>query len=421
MKTYLLGPSAVRKLDALFRGKGEVTSSPLAWAGVTDERSFEAPYTVRWAQSENGGSGAWLIWLPSETILMVGSAAVDPSAELTAAQDYPEGWFVLDMLSSSSGGNVYLNVHQPKEGEPTAKFADEPDEPLSGETMTPILIAETSVDSSTGERQVKQFVSSTITIGAAEEHPIPWDLKLDGGDLYVFSPVAYVITANGKRKSQLKIILDGATEGEWFKVESLYNPVCCVICASVSGSGVISYSVATREPSDAIVLFKQVIGTFTMPTGTRPVTGFTQLRRGAPTINGLGIADAASIFLNDNGETEIKGFKDQASETTKLSQHLRAQEEFAGQVLVRTEVDGVKMLLFVPIGNGLGGGGGGSTTGYTGTINVPTGNTRCNEDSGWYIQNEYATWTFNNGLLESVGSARWPASGGLATTPLSGT
>lgn len=252
--------------------------------------------------------------------------------------------------------------------------------------------------------------------------PIPWDLKLDGGELYVFSPIAYVVTAKGKRKSELKIILDGAKEGEWFKVERLYTPFCCVICASVSDSGVVSYSVYTREPSDAIVLFKQVIGTFSMPTGTRPVTGFTQFRRGAPTINGLGIADAASIFLNDNGETEIKGFKAQASETTKLSQHLQAQTEFAGQVLVRTEVNGVKTLLFVPIGNGLGsGGGGGSTAGYTGTIDVPTGNTRCNEESGWYIQNEYATWTFENGLLMSVGSARWPTSGGLATTPLSGT
>lgn len=251
-----------------------------------------------------------------------------------------------------------------------------------------------------------------------DDTPIPWDLKLDGGDLYVFSPIAYVITANEKRKSQLKIIVDGATEGEWFKIQSLYNPVCCVICASVSGSGVISYSVATREPSDAIVLFKQVIGTFSMPTGTRPVTGFTQLRRGAPTINGLGIADATSIFLNDNGETEIKGFKAQASETTKLAQHLQAQDEFAGQVLVRTEVDGVKKLLFVPIGNGLGGGGG-STTGYTGTIDVPTGNMRCNVESGYYIQNEFKPWTFENGLLKTVGSAQWPTSGGLVTTPLS--
>ena len=250
-----------------------------------------------------------------------------------------------------------------------------------------------------------------------EDTPIPWDLKLDGGDLYVFSPVAYVIASNGKRKSQLKIILDGATEGEWFKVERLYNPVCCVICASVSGSGVVSYSVTMRESSDAIVLFKQVIGTFTMPTGTRPVTGFTQLRRGAPTINGLGIADAASIFLNDNGETEIKGFKARASETTKLSQHLQAQNEFAGQVLVRTEVNGVKTLLFVPIGNGLGGGGG--ATGYTGTINVPTGRMRCNGASGYYIQNEFQTWTFKDGLLTTVGDAQWPTSGGLATTPLS--
>ena len=253
-----------------------------------------------------------------------------------------------------------------------------------------------------------------------DDTPIPWDLKLDGGDLYVFSPIAYVITANEKRKSQLKIIVDGATEGEWFKIQSLYNPVCCVICASVSGSGVISYSVATREPSDAIVLFKQVIGTFSMPTGTRPVTGFTQLRRGAPTINGLGIADATSIFLNDNGETEIKGFKSQSDEADKLAGLLSrgdSEDEYAGSVLVRmTDEDGKHKLVFIPIGKGIGGG---STTGYTGTINVPTGRMRCNGASGYYIQNEFQTWTFKDGLLTTVGDAQWPTSGGLATTPLS--
>ena len=421
MKKYLLGPSAVRKIDAVIRGKGEVSSSPLAGAGVTDERGFEAPYTIRWAQSENSGSGAWLIWLPSETLLMVGSAAVDPSAELTAAQDYPDGWYVLDFLSSSSGGDIYLNVHQPKEGDPTANFADEPDTPEDDETVTPILVATTSVDSSTGERQVKQFVFSTITIGGnGETVPIPWDLKVKDGDLYVFSPIAYVLTANGQTKLQQELIVNGATKGEWFKITQLASPVCCIIYASVSGSGSVTYSVGTGgRPFGSVVLFKQIIGTYARSVSSGPIDSVTQFRRGAPTINGLGIADAASIFLNDNGETEIKGFKSQAAETTKLSQHLQAQTEFAGQVLVRTEVNGVKQLVFVPIGNGIGGGGG-ETTGYSGPVNVPTGELRCNSASGYYIQSAYNVWTFENGLLKSIDTTtRW-MQGGLQTTPLSG-
>lgn len=268
--------------------------------------------------------------------------------------------------------------------------------------------------------------------------PISWDVREDPDDpgtYQVFDPIAYVMVKNDVNvtftKKPLKVVATGKTAGEWnyARLDTIdgVRGVYCVITATVSSSGEISYECQNDSPFAKAAILSVCMATVTQVETVDPKTGETvvknvlkQVRRGAPSVVGLGMPDRASISLNDGRETEIKGFKSQSDEVDNLAELLSrsdSEDEYAGSVLVRmTDEDGKHSLVFVPIGKGIGGG---SMTGYTGTIDVPTGEQRCNEDSGWYIQNKYATWTFENGLLKTVGKAQWPTSGGLATTPLS--
>ena len=440
MKTYVLGSNAARKLKGLFAGQGKVGSREVAPSKLAFDSEYANPFAVQLAQSEDGGNGAWLIWLPSDTLLMVGADTVDPTSELTAAQYYPPGWYVLDFLSSSDGGSVYLNVHQPKDGDPTANFTDEPDEPADGETVTPILVATTSVDSEAGERRVKQFVSSTVTIGgSAESAPLPWDVRENPnnpGSYQVFDPVAYVmvggVTGTSANKKPLKVVATNKRAGEWnyAQLDTVdgVRGVYCVITATVSSSGEISYECQNDSPMAKASILSVCMATVTQVEDVDPETGepvvknvLKQVRRGAPSVVGLGMPDRASIALNDGRETEIKGFKSQPDEADVLASLLSrgdSEEEYAGSVLVRTtdENTGKHALVFIPIGKGIGGGGG--TTGHSGPINVPTGEMRCNSASGYNIQQAYRVWTFENGLLKSVSNTdQWTT--GLPTLEIS--
>lgn len=249
-----------------------------------------------------------------------------------------------------------------------------------------------------------------------EDTPLPWDVKVENGAAYVFSPVVYVSEGGGSNKfrTHTKVVPSGFQENTWNEVDLSGEFLNCYVAVSVSGNGSRSYvaSLTGGLPygSYAELMFFRV-AKFELGAGSSVKNVIMQYTHGEPWLLDFGAQDRKSISLNDKGETEIKGFKSQASETSKLAQHLTADSEFDGQVLVRiTDQQGEKQLVFMPIGK---------MTGYSGTIDVPTGNMRCNEASGYYIQNEFKTWTFENGLLKSVGEAQWPASSGLETTPLS--
>lgn len=128
------------------------------------------PFEVRFA-ADIGEEGAWIIWLPTGSLLLVGGEGVDLTAELDpVGEPYPDGWYVLDFLGDGDG-SVYLNVHIPSggtsddEGEgdtPSANFSADEDESEEGEIVLPVLIAEIS------GRDVKQNVTSAITLGGAD-------------------------------------------------------------------------------------------------------------------------------------------------------------------------------------------------------------------------------------------------------------
>ena len=182
-KRYVLGPNAARKLAELLRGSGEVSRRQGPASALAFDSEYVAPFTVQWAQSADSGSGAWLVWLPSDKCLIVDGAAVDLTEELEAADDpYPTGWYVLEDVPAS-GGSVYLNVTP---GDPEA--AEEEDQVATAEFSAsasqtegdiPILVATVAKDSTTGAVTVKQTVTSALVFGTgkgdAETTPMPFD------------------------------------------------------------------------------------------------------------------------------------------------------------------------------------------------------------------------------------------------------
>lgn len=172
-KKYVLGPNAARKIAEILRGSGEVSRRRGAAPSLAFDSEYVAPFSVQWAQSANDGEGAWIIWLPSDDLVTIPEGSLDPSADLDdVGGDYPPGWYILtgEQLDADEGGTLYLNVSI---GGASAAFSDAPAAASGDEFDIPICTA--SVNSSTGERKVRQFVTSAIVVGGG-----------DGGDENVY-------------------------------------------------------------------------------------------------------------------------------------------------------------------------------------------------------------------------------------------
>lgn len=175
-RKYVLGPNAARKIAELIRGSGEVSRRPGATAALAFDSEYVAPFTVQWAQSAVGGDGSWIIWLPGADLVVTKDETIDPTSELSdVGGDYPDGWYVLDdsMLSGANGGTLYLILDFGEE--PSATFGAEAADEYDGKFSIPIC--EAFVDSGTGERKVRQFVTSAIVLAGGEE---PDEVSVDG-------------------------------------------------------------------------------------------------------------------------------------------------------------------------------------------------------------------------------------------------
>lgn len=180
------------------------------------EDEFARPFEVRFAHSigEEGESGKWIIWLPSDAMLIVNGETVDLTAELYEAGDpYPAGWYILDFLSEG-GGDVFLNVKIPTEGEEeepvdegeaarkiSATFASTADQPEEGFVLYPIKIAECA------EGSVKSTVTSAVILGGggSGKKAGVTSLNDEDGDMDVIGGKKIRVTTNGKT---IKISID---------------------------------------------------------------------------------------------------------------------------------------------------------------------------------------------------------------------
>jgi hypothetical protein len=162
-KRYVLGSGAARKLRTLLSGSGKTDSVPRAGSELAIDNDYLPPYTVQWAQSANDGEGSWIIWLPSEELLVVDGQPVDVRDTLDAVGgDYPEGWYLLDCLATDDDAMLYMSIDMSALDRYVVWSSD-----AGGldEDGIDILVAETYVDSETGVKRVKQLVYSVVTIG----------------------------------------------------------------------------------------------------------------------------------------------------------------------------------------------------------------------------------------------------------------
>lgn len=219
---YFIGESGAGKLRALLNGRGGSGSVRGEDPVLSLEDSFAHPFTVQWADSV----GSWIIWLPTDSSLIVNGESVDILSDLEdAGGEYPFGWYVIDCLDSESGGSLFLNVHVPKpkdedesEGDEAvsgggedaadvaANFSAEPDEAEDDEIVYPVLIAVCD------GFEVKQNVLSSITIGGSgSDVECVTSLNEESGDMSIIGGAHIVVETNGKT---IKVSYDEDKEEE---------------------------------------------------------------------------------------------------------------------------------------------------------------------------------------------------------------
>ena len=140
-------------------------------AHVVDEGGFEHPFKLTYAASagavdeQTGESdGAWIIWLP-DGCLVIDGEAVDLTANMTAANNYPSGWYDLtDIFDGTDPDDFDLYLDASKDD---PKFVVDP-----SDAENPVLIAK--VDG----KAVKGVVESALVFSkGGDGAPFPWELR----------------------------------------------------------------------------------------------------------------------------------------------------------------------------------------------------------------------------------------------------
>ena len=194
---YVLTESAVRKLRGVLAPRSGNTGAGGAATPVSPD-DFPPPFTVRWAQSEGSGQGAWVIWLPMNTggnHVYIGRER-RPIGNVNAAQTLPAGWYVLDMLPANYSGSLWLNASKAKEaGHTESTFLATTGQGDGSGNMYwyAAIVARIDYDSNTGARRVKQLIDSTVTFGANIGDSRGGSVVLDG------------ISINGNPQNQVQV------------------------------------------------------------------------------------------------------------------------------------------------------------------------------------------------------------------------
>lgn len=173
MARYLLGESAA----AWLRGQ-MARKAPEAATGQTRRTRFARgepdeyphPFELRYAadagavDSETGAAaGAWIIYLP-ERCLVIGGEAVDLTADMTAVDGYPDGWYDLTEIFDGTDPEDFDLFLDASPGAPKFVIAEE-------DAACPVLV--TKVEGNA----VKAVVKSALVIGGGA--PKPFDIETE--------------------------------------------------------------------------------------------------------------------------------------------------------------------------------------------------------------------------------------------------
>lgn len=171
MAKYVLGQGAARKLQEMMRGHMKSGRIDGDGARVVDECEYAHPFRLTYAADEGSvdeqtgeADGAWIIWLP-DGCLVIDGEAVDLTSGMTAATNYPAGWYDLtDIFDGTDPDDFELYLDASKDD---PKFVIDPDD-----AENPVLIA--VVD----DKMVKGVVESALVFSkGGDSAPFPWELR----------------------------------------------------------------------------------------------------------------------------------------------------------------------------------------------------------------------------------------------------
>ena len=203
MGNYVLSERAARALTPLIRGKAASSSPGYAPAAVSLD-AFPAPFTVRWSQSEDSGSGAWVIWLPDLAKLVQLDGAYLTLTGVTAATKLPTGWYTIDELVPDTQEEVWCNLHIPNTwpvATATAHINDYAESAETDEWVINVHVAQT-METTNGAKLVKQLVDSLITESSAPPNGAPIGYSYQ--DITVVTDVEYdTYTHTFKKKTRM--------------------------------------------------------------------------------------------------------------------------------------------------------------------------------------------------------------------------
>lgn len=187
MARYLLGESAAAWLRGQMSHKapvaadGQTRRTRLA-RGEPDE--YPHPFELQYAadagavDSETGeAAGAWIIYLP-ERCLVIGGEAVDLTADMTAVDGYPDGWYDLTEIFDGTDPEDFDLFLDASPGAPKFVIAEE-------DAARPVLV--TKVEGNA----VKAVVKSALVFGGGA--PKPFDIEAEEVDGV---PVRKVVRCN---------------------------------------------------------------------------------------------------------------------------------------------------------------------------------------------------------------------------------
>jgi hypothetical protein len=163
---FVISQKAARALTRIVRGASDATAPTYSSATISPD-DYPPPFTVRWSQSESSGEGAWVIWLPDTSQLVMHDKAYLTPSGISAASVLPSGWYTISGIESDSE-EVWLVAHIPDPdatGSPSAEFSDSEGQATTGESVINLLVAQLESDDNTGAKRVKQFVDSTVVFG----------------------------------------------------------------------------------------------------------------------------------------------------------------------------------------------------------------------------------------------------------------
>lgn len=199
MGNYVLSERAARALIPLIRGKAASSSPGYAPAAVSLD-AFPAPFTVRWSQSEDSGSGAWVIWLPDLAKLVQLDGAYLSLTGVTAATVLPTGWYTIDELVPDTQEEVWCNLHIPNTwpvATATAHINDYAESAETDEWVINVHVAQT-METTNGAKLVKQLVDSLITESSAPPNGAPIGYSYQ--DITIVTDVEYDTYAHTFKK-----------------------------------------------------------------------------------------------------------------------------------------------------------------------------------------------------------------------------